>query len=100
MKKKITTEEVEEKVNNGEEIIDKYFDAKNASFGRPKKLKLRQKIIKTNLDITENLANELDEMAENLNISRQAVIKMMIRKSLDEHYLSLKNKMQIDQKNT
>ncbi len=35
-----------------------------------------------------NMLNELDQMASELNISRQAVIKMMLRRALDEHYLA------------
>jgi hypothetical protein len=33
---------------------------------------------------------ELDSMATELNISRQAVINMMLRRALDEHYLAKK----------
>jgi metal-responsive CopG/Arc/MetJ family transcriptional regulator len=34
------------------------------------------------------MLNELDKMAKKLNISRQAVIKMMLRRALDEPYLA------------
>jgi len=32
--------------------------------------------------------NELDNAAKELNISRRAVIKTLIRQSLDQHYLA------------
>lgn len=32
--------------------------------------------------------NELETMANELNISCEAVIKMMLRRALDEHYLA------------
>ena len=34
------------------------------------------------------MLDELDQMASELNVSRQAVIKMMLRRALDEHYLA------------
>jgi metal-responsive CopG/Arc/MetJ family transcriptional regulator len=33
------------------------------------------------------MLEELDKRAEELNISRQAVIKTLIRQALDQHYL-------------
>ncbi|WP_366513757.1 ribbon-helix-helix protein, CopG family [Moorena sp. SIOASIH] len=36
------------------------------------------------------MLTELDTMAKELNISRSAVIKMMLRRALDEHYLAKK----------
>ncbi len=36
------------------------------------------------------MLNELDKMAKKLNITRQAVITMMLRRALDEHYLAKK----------
>lgn len=88
MKAKIAIDELENTVMAGEEVVDKYFDVENLTIGRPRKLKARKEIIKTNLDLTKELADELDDMADSLNISRQAVIKMMVRFSLDEHYKS------------
>ena len=49
-------------------------------------------IQRVNLDITYEMWTELDETAEALNISRQAVIKFLIRQSLDHHYLAQKSK--------
>jgi hypothetical protein len=41
-----------------------------------------------NVDFTAPMLTELDREAESLNISRQAVIKTMVRESLDRRYLA------------
>lgn len=86
MKRKTSINKLEEKIEAGQEVVDQHFDVKNAVLGRPRKFQIHKNVIKTNLDLTKNLADELDSMASDLNISRQAVIKMMIRQSLDDHY--------------
>jgi metal-responsive CopG/Arc/MetJ family transcriptional regulator len=34
------------------------------------------------------MLEELDKAAEELNVSRQAVIKTLVRQALDQHYLA------------
>jgi len=41
-----------------------------------------------NVDLTAGMLEELDQAALDLNISRQAVIKTLVRQSLDRHYLA------------
>lgn len=41
-----------------------------------------------NVDFTSQMLEELDQRAEELNVSRQAVIKTMLRQALDQHYLA------------
>lgn len=88
----ISTEELEQKVEAGEEVIDRYFDPTTTRVGTPRPMtpRRRQDIVTTNLDIPHPILNELDQMASELNISRQAVIKMLLRRALDEHYLAKK----------
>ena len=43
---------------------------------------------RVNVDFTGPMLKELDREAETLNISRQAVIKTMLRESLDRRYLA------------
>jgi len=43
---------------------------------------------RVNVDFTALMLTELDREAETLNISRQAVIKTMVRESLDRRYLA------------
>lgn len=89
----ISIEELEQKIEAGEEIIDRYFDSTTTRVGTPRQMssRRRQDIVTTNLEIPSPMLNELDQMANELNISRQAVIKMMLRRALDEHYLAKKS---------
>jgi len=45
-------------------------------------------IQRVNVDFTAPMLNELDSAARELNISRQAVIKKLLRQALDQHYLA------------
>ncbi len=47
-----------------------------------------QPIQRVNVDITAGMLKELDQAAADLNVSRQAVIKTMVRQALDQHYLA------------
>jgi len=46
---------------------------------------LKPRIQRVNVDFTLPMLHELDEYANNLNISRQAVIKTLIKEALDSH---------------
>ena len=45
-------------------------------------------IQRVNVDFTAPMLAELDTAASELNISRQAVIKTLVRQALDQHYLA------------
>ena len=47
-----------------------------------------QPIQRVNLDLTASMLEELDQAAQDLNISRQAVIKTLVRQALDQHYMA------------
>lgn len=47
-----------------------------------------QPIQRVNVDLTAAMLEELDKAAQDLNISRQAVIKTLVRQALDQHYLA------------
>jgi hypothetical protein len=47
-----------------------------------------QPIRRVNVDVTAAMLEELDRAAEELNVSRQAVIKTLVRQALDQHYLA------------
>ena len=47
-----------------------------------------QPIQRVNVDVTATMLEELDKAAEELNVSRQAVIKTLVRQALDQHYLA------------
>jgi hypothetical protein len=45
-------------------------------------------IQRVNVDFSATMLDELDRTAKELNISRQAVIKTLVRQGLDQHYLA------------
>ena len=45
-------------------------------------------IQRVNVDLASGMLEELDRAAKELNISRQAVIKTLIRQALDQRYLA------------
>jgi metal-responsive CopG/Arc/MetJ family transcriptional regulator len=45
-------------------------------------------IQRVNVDLASGMLEELDRAAKELNISRQAVIKTLIRQALDHQYLA------------
>ncbi len=47
-------------------------------------------IQRVDVDFTEPVLNELDKAARELNVSRQTVIKTLVRQALDQHYLARK----------
>ncbi len=50
--------------------------------------KMMQPIQRVNVDFTASMLAELDEAAQNLNVSRQAVIKTMLRQVLDQQKMA------------
>lgn len=77
-KKKLTADEIAEMAEQGQDV-SQFFTNK----GRMKK-----PIQRVNVDFTEEMLEELDRIASELNVSRQAVIKLYLRESLDRHYLA------------
>jgi metal-responsive CopG/Arc/MetJ family transcriptional regulator len=45
-------------------------------------------IQRVNVDFTATMLEELERAAKELNVSRQAVIKILVRQALDHHYLA------------
>ena len=50
--------------------------------------RMGQPIQRVNVDVTAGMLEELDKAARDLNVSRQAVIKTLVRQALDQHYLA------------
>ncbi len=78
---KPTADEIADMAERGEDI-SRYFTNKG---------KMKYPTQRVNVDFTFKMLKELDEMAGELNISRQAVIKTYLRQALDQHNLA-KNK--------
>ena len=71
-----TPDEIAERADRGEDV-SAYF----TNSGR-----MRRPIQRVNVDFTVEMLHELDAVASELNISRQAVIKSYLRQALDQHY--------------
>ena len=81
--KKITADEIADMADRGKDI-SRYFTNRG---------KMKYPTQRVNVDFTIDMLKELDEIASELNISRQAVIKSFLRQALDQHYLAKKEKV-------
>lgn len=77
-RKAISAEEIARRADRGKDISRFFTNA--GSMMRP--------IQRVNVDFASPMLQELDNAAKELNISRQAVIKTLIRQALDQHYLA------------
>ena len=73
-KSKVTAEEIAERASRGEDV-SRYFTNKFAVV-RP--------VRRVNVALTQGVLRELDHRAAQLNISRQAVIKVLLWRALSE----------------
>jgi Ribbon-helix-helix protein, copG family len=76
--KPITAEAIARLADQGKDISS-FFE---------KQGRMVQPIQRVNVDLTAQMLEELDQAAQNLNVSRQAVIKTLVRQALDQHYLA------------
>ena len=76
--KPISAEAIARLADRGKDV-SKYFTGQG---------RMVQPIQRVNLDVTASMLEELDRAAKDLNVSRQAVIKTLIRQALDQHYLA------------
>jgi hypothetical protein len=77
-KKNPSADEIAEMAMSGKDI-SRYFTNKG---------EMRPPIKRVNVDFTLDMLKELDAIATELNISRQAVIKTYLRQALDQHYMA------------
>lgn len=73
---------------SADDIADLADKGKNISKFFSKTGNMKQPIQRVNVDFVEDMLEELDAIANQLNISRQAVIKSYLRQALDQHYLA------------
>lgn len=71
-----TADEIAERADRGEDIPAHFTNS-----GR-----MKRPIQRVNVDFTVEMLHELDAVASELNISRQAVIKSYLRQALDQHH--------------
>ena len=77
-KRKPTADEIAEMATSGEDV-SRFFTNKG---------EMRPAVKRVNVDFTLDMLKELDAVAKELNISRQAVIKTYLRQALNQHYLA------------
>jgi hypothetical protein len=73
-----TADQIAELADSGEDV-SRFFTGKG---------KMMPPIQRVNVDFTLPMLQELDEEARQLNISRQAVIKTLLRQALDQQHLA------------
>jgi hypothetical protein len=66
----------------------------NSYFTKGKMKPPLKSIQRVNVDFTAQMLNELDKLAHDLNISRQAVIKSFLRVAIDQHLQASKGRKQ------
>ena len=77
--KPVDAEEIAEMADRGEDISAHFTNQFTV---------VRPAVQRVNVDFTAPMLKELDREAETLNVSRQAVIKTMLREALDRRYLA------------
>ena len=77
-KKKPTADEIAEMAMSGKDV-SRFFTNKG---------EMRPPVKRVNFNFTLDMLEELDAIAKELNISRQAVIKTYLRQALDQHYIA------------
>lgn len=80
---------MEAKALRGEDVT-MFFTKPKVKKGFRKVERVNKNIQRVNVDFSNEMLKELDATAEHLNISRQAVIKTLVREALDRHYLAKK----------
>ena len=76
------------KIPTAEEIAELAMKGKDVSKFFTNKGEMKPPIQRVNVDFTLDMLKELDGIAKELNISRQAVIKSYLRQALNQHYLA------------
>jgi hypothetical protein len=77
-KSRLSADEIAEKAMAGVDV-SQFFSNKG---------EMKPAIQRVNVDFSVDMLNELDAIARELNVSRQAVIKTYLRHSLDQHSLA------------
>jgi Ribbon-helix-helix protein, copG family len=77
-KKPVAAETIARLADNGKDV-SRFFTNSGRMMGP---------IQRVNVDFASPMLDELDNAAKELNVSRQAVIKTLIRQALDQHYLA------------
>lgn len=80
---KVSIEDIEQRALKGEDV-NKHFS------GGKMMAPLTEQIQRVNVDFGIVTLQELDFISIELNVSRQAVIKLFVQRELDQHFLAKK----------
>jgi hypothetical protein len=80
--KTVSAEEVAQLADSGKDV-SRFF----TGTGRMMRA-IEQPVQRVNVDFAAAMLGELDDAARDLNISRQALIKTLVRHALDQHYVA------------
>lgn len=87
-KKSITADEIAELGENGKDVT-KYF--KKGKMNPPiENIQIDQTIQRVNVDFAKPMLKELDTISNELNVSRQSLIKTWLRDSMDKYHQNKK----------
>ena len=78
--KKISADKIAELALSGKDVT--------AHFSKGKMKASEKTVQRVNVDFAIEMLSELDQMANDLNISRQAVIKSLLKQGLDQHFIA------------
>lgn len=84
-KKPVSAEAIGRLADKGRDV-SRYF----TNAGR-----MMQPVQRVNVDFAAEMLEELDREAVQMNISRQAVIKSLLRQALDQHYVALASRAKL-----
>ena len=76
----VSAESIAKRAERGEDV-SRYFTNRG---------RMMTPIQRVNVDFAQDMLQELDIAARELNVSRQAVIKIFVRQALNQHYLAQK----------
>ena len=74
----VSAESIGKRAERGEDISSYFTNA-----GR-----MMPAVQRVNVDFAQDMLRELDVAARELNVSRQAVIKIFVRQALNQHYMA------------
>ncbi len=77
-KRPVSAEQIAKMADRGEDI-SQFFTNKG---------RMVNPIQRVNVDFSQDMLAELDDLAKQLNISRQALIKTLVRYGLDQRYMA------------
>jgi hypothetical protein len=85
----------EDRPPSADELADKAERGEDVSRFFTNEGRLVRPARRVNVDFREDMVLELDELAMQLNVSRQAVIKTLVRQGLDQRYLAEQGRREV-----